>query len=226
MTLLLCPLELELTALLAAIRAQGFEIQQEEVGRQNCFRVDSLCLIVSLAGHGKTQFGIHTQYLMDRIPNLDLVVCAGCAGGLQSPVRVFDVVIATQTIEHDYRLRFARRPDPSFKGSEKAIESIKNFAISKFSIHFGAVASGDEDIIESLRANELVVQTNALAVAWEGAGGARAAKFNEVPFLEIRGITDTSDGEAPTDFETNLEVAMSNVGEIVLRLTEQNLETR
>lgn len=141
-------------------------------------------------------------------------------------VKSANVVIATQTIEHDYRLRFVRRPDPSFKSSQKAIESIKNFATSKFSIHFGAVASGDEDIIESLRAKELVVQTNALAVAWEGAGGARAAKFNEVPFLEIRGITDTADNEAPSDFETNLEVAMSNVAEIVLRLTEHNLKTR
>ena len=58
--------------------------------------------------------------------------------------------------------------------------------------------------------------TNALAVAWEGAGGARAARFSNVPFVEIRGVTDTADHDAPSDFKKNLETAMRNVATFIM----------
>lgn len=54
------------------------------------------------------------------------------------------------------------------------------------------------------------------AVAWEGAGGARACKFSGVPFLEIRGITDAADHSAASDFEKNLEVAMYNIALLIV----------
>ena len=52
-------------------------------------------------------------------------------------------------------------------------------------------------------------------MAWEGAGGARACAFSDVPFIELRGITDTADHNAPADFETNLHVAMDSVAALV-----------
>jgi nucleoside phosphorylase len=55
------------------------------------------------------------------------------------------------------------------------------------------IASGDEDIVTIERAAELHTQTGAVAVAWEGAGVARACLFSQIPYLEIRGITDTAD---------------------------------
>lgn len=55
----------------------------------------------------------------------------------------------------------------------------------------------------------------ALAVAWEGAGGARACVFSGLPFLEIRGITDSADHRAPVEFEQNLEKAMANIAILI-----------
>jgi hypothetical protein len=37
-----------------------------------------------------------------------------------------------------------------------------------FRVHFGAIASGDEDIIDADRRVEVLVATRALCVAWEG----------------------------------------------------------
>ena len=87
-----------------------------------------------------------------------------------------------------------------------------------FSVHIGIVASGDEDIVTHIRAEELQKQTNALAVAWEGAGGARAARFNNLPFIEVRGITDNARDDVPQSFSANLPVAMSNIGMVMLNL--------
>ena len=61
--------------------------------------------------------------------------------------------------------------------------------------------------------------TGALAVAWEGVGGAKACAFSRVPFVEIRGVTGTADHNAASDFEKNLEVAMSNLAMLIISWT-------
>ena len=84
--------------------------------------------------------------------------------------------------------------------------SVNQTLSDSFKVHFGKVASGDEDIIERIRAQELNTLTGALAVAWEGAGGARASCFMGIPHLEIRGLTDIADNDAPIVFDENLKL--------------------
>jgi adenosylhomocysteine nucleosidase len=84
-------------------------------------------------------------------------------------------------------------------------------------VHYGIIASGDEDIVALERAQALHAQTQALAVAWEGAGVARACRFSGISSLEIRAITDTADHEAPAAFETNLRLAMENLGQFLVQ---------
>jgi nucleoside phosphorylase len=38
-----------------------------------------------------------------------------------------------------------------------------------------------------------------------------------VPFVEMRGVTDAADHDAPADFEANLEIAMNNIAALVMR---------
>ena len=85
-----------------------------------------------------------------------------------------------------------------------------------FRVHFGIIASGDEDIVARTRAQQLKDQFGATAVAWEGAGGARACAFIGIPFIEIRGITDVANDDAPEDFNENLQTAMRNVAHVLL----------
>jgi adenosylhomocysteine nucleosidase len=214
--MILSPLPLEMEALLSRIQEHGHEFAETFAGPLKVFEFPELGWQFSLAGHGKVQFGIQTQFLIGHYRHIDAIICAGCAGGLAKNVSVFDVIAAEKTIEHDYRLRFAQRPDPEFAGDESLLAKIKECRSDKIRIHFGAVASGDEDIVDPGRALELSTQTRALAVAWEGAGGARACKFNNVPFLELRGITDTANNTAPIDFAANLKLAMANVADTLL----------
>ena len=58
--------------------------------------------------------------------------------------------------------------------------------------------------------------TGGLAVAWEGAGGARAAQKYSIPFVEVRAVTDLADHSAPKDFKANLEVAMAHLTEVLI----------
>lgn len=215
--LILSPLKFELDGLLNDLKQQGHKAVPSAQGPLTVFEVDELGLKLSLAGHGKTQFAIQTQFLIDQIKP-DAVFCVGCAGALSRQLEIGDVVIAEQTIEHDFREKFRPRPEPEFAGDLKWLEKARSLAAANPNLHIGKIASGDEDIVDASRAQELAKQTNALAVAWEGAGGARACLFNQVPFLEIRGITDNADHSAVLDFKKNLQVAMANAAKVILHL--------
>ena len=94
---------------------------------------------------------------------------------------------------------------------------------AQYKIHFGIMAGGDEDVIEIQRGKELRELHDALAVSWEGIGGARATTFNDIPYLEIRGATDTANHEAPAVFHANLKIVMKNIADLLMRwLMRQN----
>jgi adenosylhomocysteine nucleosidase len=148
---------------------------------------------------------------------VDLVVCAGVAGALAAGIAVGDIVIATRTIEHDFQRRFSPRPAPAFDGDAAAIRQLRELVIAEpaFALHFGQIASGDEDVVSVDRAQAVRLATEAMAVAWEGAGGARACTFSQMPYLEIRAVTDHASVDAPADFAENLVLAMRNIATLL-----------
>jgi nucleoside phosphorylase len=83
-------------------------------------------------------------------------------------------------------------------------------------VHVGPIASGHEDIVHAERAAQVRAATDALCVAWEGSGGARAARFNGIGFIEIRGITDTADEHAAAAFHANVRTVMLHVVDVIL----------
>jgi adenosylhomocysteine nucleosidase len=216
--LIVTPLQDEHNDLYGSLSALGVLAQTERIGRLDVYCFPEINVTLARGGHGKTQFGIQTQHLLDHA-KFDLVICAGAAGALAPEVSVGDVIVATSTLEHDYNLKFAVRPKPSFAGDAKSIEEIKSLDLSDtdFKVHFGIMAGGDEDVIEATRGAELYEAHHALAVAWEGVGGARACAFSEVPYLEIRGATDTADHEAPVVFDVNLKIVMKNIAFLLHR---------
>ena len=214
----LTPLYEEHALFLKSLVQRGYVPQDGLIGKLPAKFFSSLGLTLVRGGHGKTQFGIQAQHVLDQRDEFDLVICAGAGGALAEEVAVGDVVIGTTTVEHDYNLKFVRRPLPRFDGDASALARLRDLEIGdlRFEIHFGAIASGDEDVIEVTRGSDIRERTGGLIVAWEGVGGARACKFSGVPFLEIRGATDNADHTAPGDFEANLELAMDNIAAVVV----------
>jgi adenosylhomocysteine nucleosidase len=190
-----------------------------------CAYVPQWRLALAHGGHGKTQMAVQAQYLIDRFRGGSLVVCAGAAGSLDPGLSVGDVVIATETVEHDYRLLFATRPLPRFAGDPESLALLRQAAagVSGFRVAFDVIASGDEDVVSAARAAEIRAQTGAVCVAWEGSGAARAAAFNELRSLEIRGLTDAADKEAAQHFADNLPIAIGNVFRLLMALATADL---
>jgi len=205
MTIVLTPLAAELKALHESWGVSPLK------GAGGAFEIRS-GLQTAVGGHGKVEFGLRTLQLIQLL-RPSLVVCAGTCGLLAPEVvSPLDVVVGTMTVEHDFKSSSAGEP-PRFLGCSITLEKLRRGQPS--GVHFGAIASGDEDVLSLARAGEIHAATGALAVAWEGAGGARACRMMQTPFIEIRGVSDHADASAIADFRRNLRAAMARVGEVV-----------
>jgi adenosylhomocysteine nucleosidase len=214
--LLLCPLDEEWSLLVRALAPSNSVDHVTDLKTAAAYFTEWRTLIAT-SGHGKTQCGVQTQYLIGRFPSVEIVACVGAAGSLVSDLSVGDVVVGTETVEHDSRLLFASRPPPCFPSHSPSIPVLRRAAgrIHGFRVAFGVIASGDEDVVASERARAIRDQTGAICVAWEGSGAARAALFNGIGSLEIRGVTDAANKEAPQRFEVNLPIAMTNLAALL-----------
>lgn len=222
-TAILTPLEEEFSSLVSYWEELGLRKQKLDLGGLEAFAFNELSLLVARGGHGKAQFGIQAQYLLCQMPQIELLVCAGAAGALSNTLAIGDIVVAIETVEHDYNLKFVSRPLPRFQGDPQAIAALQSLSNFDFQIRFGAIASGDEDIVTVARGQELTQSTGCIAVAWEGAGGARACHFSQKRYIELRGITDTADGNAAADFEFNLKMAMKNLAQAIGQWQKTNV---
>lgn len=224
MTILaIVPTQREIDLFDAALRQASDCAIAEKVGVLTVTRFPDLAVAIALGGLGKAQFAVHTQHLIEN-GKWEMVVCAGAAGALADDLSVGDVVIATETVEHDIRNHFGPPRLPRFEAAPHILERCRNVMQidGNFVIHYAAVASGDEDVVDADRRSEIQARTGALAVAWEGAGGARACRFSGVPFVEIRGVSDGADQTAAGDFVANLPLVMGNVASAVVLLAAKN----
>ena len=218
-TLVMVPQADESAPLLAALSALGHEPSVRRIGQLEVAYLAALELGVAVGGHGKVQLGVQTQHLLDLLPHVQTVVCAGAAGSLSATARWGDVIVGSCSVEHDYKLRFVAEPLPVHRADPSVVREI--LAVTSdwpggFSILSGPIASGDEDVIDSARACDLRAETGALCVAWEGAGAARAAAFSGRRFVELRVITDVADATAAADFHASLEEVIPHLADVLV----------
>ncbi|MFN2188693.1 MAG: 5'-methylthioadenosine/S-adenosylhomocysteine nucleosidase [Candidatus Promineifilaceae bacterium] len=224
--LVITPMHEEFTFFARTCLDLGYQGENNTYGRSAAISYPSLELVLAIGGTGKVQFAVQTQHLLDSGIEPALVICAGAAGALVEDLSVGDVIIGENTVEHDIREGFINKQLPVYTADESIVESFLAISpeIEDFQVHRGTIASGDEDIVGFERRKELHETTGAVAVAWEGAGGARACRFSAVDFIEIRGITDGADPNAAEDFEKNLHIAVTNIARFIILWSNKGLK--
>ena len=214
--LIVIPTQAEIKGFLQGCTALGFPGEAARLGRLPVVQLPDLGVTVAHGGLGKVQFALQTQHLLDSGSDWDVVICAGAAGALVDTLAPGDIVVATETVEHDIR-KFGRPLLPRFRSADTALAALREgrAAQTGFTVLFGPIASGDEDVVVPERRRAIHQMTGALAVAWEGAGGARACHFSGVPFIEVRGITDLANSQAVADVKRHLTSTMRHVATLI-----------
>ncbi len=221
--LIIIPTEIEINPFITKLECLGYKKELRNIKNLQINYFKEINSIVALGGLGKTQFGIQTQFYIDNIKNVARVFCMGAAGNLSEKTRVGDIVIGEKTIEHDIK-RASRELIPEFIPDVGLIEIIKKINVKEkgYSLFFGNIASGDEDIVNDESRSRVINKTNAIAVAWEGAGGARASSLNGLPYVEIRGISDDANETTGKDFRANITKVMGNLADVVIEIIKNS----
>ena len=166
---------------------------------------------------------------------VDAVVFTGVAGALSAELRVGDVVVASELIQHDLQgppELFARGEIPLLSVIElptddalttAAVAAARSFVDSGFgdlvteealaelgidrpSVHVGQIATGDEFIHGDLKEIVRARTPKAICVDMEGAAVAQVClEHGGVPLCVIRAISDLASGTASIDFPLFLD---------------------
>ena len=223
--LIVIPTQTEIDGFLQGCTALGFPAEVTRLGRLPVVHLPAQGITVAHGGLGKVQFALQIQHLLDAGLDWDMVLCVGAAGALVDALSPGDLVVATEIVEHDIRNRFGTPVLPRFRGADTALTALQEVGSTQttFTVHCGAIASGDEDVVDHERRRAIHQLTGALAVAWEGAGGARACHFSGVPYIEVRGITDHANSQAATDFKRHLPRAMHHIAMLIMAWTSEGM---
>jgi len=156
--LILCPLAREWSFMVKTFEASLHVKRLHDLKIEAAYIPDWRALVAH-GGHGKTQFAVQAQYLIGQFPSVELVICAGAAGSLAPGLCVGDVVVGTETVEHDFRLLFATRPLPRFPGHVQSIDTLRRLAHRSRGFH---VAFDVNILIDAVHLKDMLggIQTN------------------------------------------------------------------
>ncbi len=82
----------------------------------------------------------------------------------------------------------------------------------------GTVVSGDRFVADAAAVRWLQREFGALATEMEGAAVGYTCQHNGLPFVVVRGLSDTANESVPQDFEANLETVCRHSFRLMRRL--------
>ncbi len=168
-------------------------------------------LTAVLSGVGKVSAATTATLLVEHF-KVDAIVFVGVAGGLGQGVRVGDMVIATELLQHDLDARplFPRfevpltgisRFETNATLNQIAAQAATSWLSGGASLHQGLIISGDQFIADAAACQQLqALLPDALAVEMEGAAVAQVCSDFGVPVAVIRTISDSANDTATVDF--------------------------
>lgn len=187
--------------------------------------MDEKEVVVVRCGIGKVNAAVCTQILIDCF-HATTIINTGVAGGLYPEINIGDIVVSSDTVEHDMdasavgnpRGEIPRMQKTFFEADEKLVEIAKQAAQNlkgNHKVFIGRIASGDQ-FISSVEVKQDIYQTfTAYCAEMEGAAIAHTCYLNQVPFVIIRAISDKADYSADINFEEFVNIAAKNASKMM-----------
>ena len=182
-------------------------------------------VVVVRCGIGKVNAAVCTQILVD-VFNAEYIINTGVAGGLYPELNIGDIVVSSDTVEHDMdasavgnpRGEIPRMKKTYFEADSKLIEVAQEAAKKlkgDHKVYVGRVASGDQFVCSMKVKEDIYTTFTAYCAEMEGAAIAHACYLNQVPFVIIRAISDKADGSADLSYEEFLPLAAEHASSLL-----------
>ncbi len=189
---------------------------------------DNLC-ILTVCGVGKVNASRATQILID---NMDVfcIINIGVAGALTSSLKVLDIVIGKNLVQHDFDITAFNHEKGYIPNVGVYLESDEYLVRlaeevrekTNFNVTLGTIASGDIFCTSVAMGEKINRKFGALCVEMEGASIAQTCYLSGIPFLIIRSISDVLSGNNEITYEEFLNISCQQVAkflkEIILNI--------
>ena len=182
-------------------------------------------IIVVKCGVGKVNAARVTQILIDTF-NVKCVINVGAAGALNPFLNIGDIVIGEKLIQHDFDITAFDHDKGYITGvgdyiysDSELIEKFENAANNlkekDYKIKKGIIATGDIFCTDIEMKNKIFSKFDADCVEMEGAAIAQVCYLDKVPFIVIRSISDSPNGNNEIDFDKFVELASKRCANIL-----------
>ena len=183
--------------------------------------LEGVPVLLTQGGIGKVNAAKTATVLL--LQGASSVIFTGVAGGVHPALKVGDLVVSTDLIQHDVDvtpLGYAPGTVPGEPASWPADVHLRDLAltaagaVSAVQVYEGRVASGDQ-FIASAEGSARLHELGAHCAEMEGAAVAQVCASAGVPFVVIRAISDTADHDAKVDYRMFFPQVAQHAGAVV-----------
>lgn len=174
-------------------------------------KVNGKEVVVVRSGIGKVNAAVCSQILVDRF-GVDAIVNTGIAGSLRAEINIGDIVLSTDSVQHDMDAtgfgypagQIPRMDTFAFPADEKLLNLAKECCLRvnpDIQTFTGRVVSGDQFISDKGKKQWLIETFDGSCTEMEGAAIAQVCYLNHIGCLIIRAISDKADDSANMDYQ-------------------------
>lgn len=173
--------------------------------------IDGCQVVCCECGVGKVNAAMSTQIMID-LYHPDVIINSGIAGSLSGEIRIGDIVISDDCVQHDMDgTEMGDPPGEIWFNDERRIDIPADKAtadrlcaacagLSDIRVFRGRIASGDTFVAAQERRRRIAEMFGALACEMEGAAVGQVCYRNGVPFAILRCISDDFNQNEFVDF--------------------------
>lgn len=188
-------------------------------------KIEQKEVAVVKSGVGKVNAARFTQILIDKL-NVKSIINLGAAGALSPLLNIGDIVIGEKLIQHDFDITAFDHDKGYITGVgdyiysdieliEKFKKAANNLKEKDYKIKTGIIATGDIFCTDIEMKNKIYSKFDADCVEMEGAAIAQVCYLDNIPFIVIRSISDSPNGNNEIDFDKFVELASKRCANIL-----------
>lgn len=202
-------------------------ITKKEINNMFVFEgnIENKSIIVIKCGVGKVNAARVTQILIDKL-KVDYIINIGTAGALNSNLNIGDIVVADKLVQHDFDITAFGHKKGYITGvgdytycDKKLLNNfnniIDNLSRNEYKVVTGTIASGDSFCTDIKTKDEIYSMFKAECVEMEGAAVAQVCYLENTPFIVLRSISDSPNGNNAIIFDEFVKVAAKRCAKIL-----------
>ena len=207
-------------------------IQEKEIYDLRFFegKINSTEFVIVKCGVGKVNAARVTQILINSY-NVKYIFNIGVAGALNPELNIGDIVIADKLVQHDFDITAFEHKKGYITGvgdyiysNEELVnkfqEVAKKISDNNFKIKKGIIATGDIFCTEVRMKEKIFEKFSADCVEMEGAAIAQVCYLDKIPFIVIRSISDSPNGNNAIVFDEFVSLASKRCVKILKKFME------